>query len=179
MQLHEEEKERYSIAECEGENDGSLSSYASASWLWASCGSARPSRLRSGNGLKFSSSRRSFRRHEMNTLAKFAEKLFVKNSEFFIFERATQLTHFWWTFWGLSVAEVCKYCRSRQEFSNEYFVQKSASIQPRTSRSKFGSDSIHFFNSLLNHKRLRWRYTLMAIFYLQVSLRSLRLSKHL
>ena len=36
--------------------------------------------------------------------------------------------------------KVCKYCRSRQEGSNEYFFAKSASMQPRASLSKFGCD---------------------------------------
>ena len=35
-------------------------------------------------------------------------------------------------------------CRSRRELSNEYLLAKSASIQPRTSLSKFGEK----FNSL-------------------------------
>ena len=33
------------------------------------------------------------------------------------------------------------------------YLQKSASIQPRTSLSKFGGDSITFFNSLLRQQR--------------------------
>ena len=42
--------------------------------------------------------------------------------------------------WGLSGAEVCNSCRSRQELSNAYlkniYLQNSGSIQPRTSHSK-------------------------------------------
>ena len=44
--------------------------------------------------------------------------------------------------WGLSGEKTCQSCRSRQELSNEYFatyLQKSASIQPRTSRLKFSN----------------------------------------
>ena len=57
-------------------------------------------------------------------------------------------------FWGLSSANICKSCRFRQELSrldpnsNEYWLadlQKKVSIQPRTSRSKFGGGSIHLF----------------------------------
>ena len=46
----------------------------------------------------------------------------------------------------LSGAEVRKFCRSHQEFSNECSAicsQKSASIDPKTILSKFGRDSIH------------------------------------
>ena len=56
-------------------------------------------------------------------------------------------------YWGLSGAKACKSCRSRQElkaFPRDIYLQKSASIPPRTGISKFGSDSIHFFNSLIN-----------------------------
>ena len=31
---------------------------------------------------------------------------------------------FWLKFWDLSGAKVCKFCRSRQEFSNEYLLAK-------------------------------------------------------
>ena len=54
--------------------------------------------------------------------------------------------------------EVCKSCRSRQELSNEYLVftilstyylEKSASIQPTTSLSKFEGDFVDLFIRLL------------------------------
>ena len=37
-----------------------------------------------------------------------------------------------------------------KSFHTSICLQKSASIQPRTSLSKFGGDSIHFFNPLLS-----------------------------
>ena len=41
----------------------------------------------------------------------------------------------------LSGAKACKSCRSRQELSNEYSILfSSASIQPRTSLSKFANN---------------------------------------
>ena len=57
---------------------------------------------------------------------------------------------------GLSGAKECTSCRSLQEFSNsnEYLLAKCTSIQPRTSLSKLGDDSIHFFNSLLRYDAL-------------------------
>ena len=52
-------------------------------------------------------------------------------------------------YWGLSGAKTCKYCRSRQELSNEFLLAKSASIQPRTSLSKLGGKFYSLFIRLL------------------------------
>ena len=56
-------------------------------------------------------------------------------------------------YWRALKKKVCKSCRSRQELSHEYSIAKSASIQPRTSLSKFGVDSIHSFIRLLGTGR--------------------------
>ena len=47
-----------------------------------------------------------------------------------------RLTNFFLKYWGLSGAKTSKSCRSRQELSNEYFLQNLASIQKRTSPIK-------------------------------------------
>ena len=48
----------------------------------------------------------------------------------------------WNNFLMLSGAKACKSCRSRQELSNEHliYLQNSASVQPRTSLSKFAKN---------------------------------------
>ena len=69
-------------------------------------------------------------------------------------------------YWGLSGAKACKSCRSRQELSKliptSIYLQQSASIQPRTSLSKFGGKLNSSFIRLLtpednpvgSHKRM-------------------------
>ena len=47
---------------------------------------------------------------------------------------------------------MLKYLLFTSTFSS--YLQKSASIQPRTILSKFGGDSIHFFNSFLRYDAL-------------------------
>ena len=54
------------------------------------------------------------------------------------FKLAKKFDEIWLNFWMLIGAKACKYCRSRQDLSNEYLLAKSASIQPRTSPRKFG-----------------------------------------
>ena len=61
-------------------------------------------------------------------------------------ENAKTYDEIWLKFWILSGAKACKSCRSRQELSNEIAIQtsidlqNSASIQPRTSLSKFAKN---------------------------------------
>ena len=74
---------------------------------------------------------------ESSEIANVLSNIWCKNLAMLNFER--------------SGVNVCRSCRSRQELSNPFptniYLQKSASVQPRTSPSKFGGKiqfNIHF-----------------------------------
>ena len=71
-----------------------------------------------------------------------------KKSEFNIQSRKN-VGDFWLKFWDWRTMQRSALCRSRRELSNEYLLAKSASIQPRTSPSKFGEKFNSLFTSLL------------------------------
>ena len=85
----------------------------------------------------------------------FAEKCKIrrrkwKKSEIQLFNREKMLTIFGWNF---EIEERCKgvHCVDLGEsFPTSIYLQKSASIQPRTSASKFGEKFNSLFTSLLN-----------------------------
>ena len=80
-------------------------------------------------------------------VCKIRHKTIKNNLQFIFFIREKMLTIFGWNLEIWAVQKVCKYCRYRQELSNEYFnynictwhycSQKSSSIQTRTSLLKF------------------------------------------
>ena len=73
--------------------------------------------------------------------------------------------------WNFEIEERCKgmHCVDLGEsFPRIIFLQKSASIQPRTSPSKFGGNFKSFFIRLLNHQvRLQKRITMVERHFTQ------------
>ena len=83
----------------------------------------------------------------------------INKNQIFNIQSRKNVGDFLLKFVDLSGAKVGKSSRSRQEPSNEYLLakhlQKSASIQPRTSLSKFGGKFKALFIRLLRCHPLR------------------------
>ena len=81
----------------------------------------------------------------------------LKKSEIQLFNREKMLTIFGWNF---EIEERCKgvHCVDLGEsFPTSIYLQKSASIQPRTSPSKFGGNYSILFNRVLSPGQDCWR----------------------
>ena len=93
---------------------------------------------------------------------KFAEKiqnLTQKNRKFIIHSRKN-VDDFWLRFWDLSGAKVCATVNLVDlvnSFPTSIYLQKSASIQPRTSLSKFGGKFYSLFIHYSFAKKC-WRF---------------------